>query len=225
MGETAEQQRIRGQAVHLLDLAIPRLEQILRLRMLVYGERAVPGGVRFGQVLTETWAVRERGIRWVLSRLHALRQRLVSGPVPDLWQGEITATGRNVYVGQFPPSLREVYLSYYHFNDEQGVPEEIDGFDTGFAVRFIEAILGSSWSLDRTHLTGINVVVRDPVNHPDEVQPLLPFGPVNGTILELWRDSPGNLFYNFHGRRRYVDADRLRLPGVGGSWRGPNSAR
>lgn len=226
MGETAEQQRIRGQSVHLLDLAIPRLEQILRLRMLVYGERAVPGGVRFGQVLVETWAVRERGIRWVLSRLDALRKLLIRGPVPETWRSNFTRTGATVDVGVFrEPGLREVYLSYYHFNDEQGVPEEIDGFDTDFAVRFIEAILGSSWSLDRAHLTGINVVVRDPVNHPDEVQPLLPFGPVNGTILELWRDPPGNLFYNFHGRRRYVDADRLRLPGVGGTWRGPSSAR
>lgn len=35
MGETAEQHRVRGQAVNLLDLAIPRLEQILRLRLLV----------------------------------------------------------------------------------------------------------------------------------------------------------------------------------------------
>ena len=162
-------------------------------------------------VLTETWAVRERCIRWVLSRLRALRQRLVSGPVPEIWQSNVTATGGSVSVERFRErGLREVYLYYYHFNDEQGIPEQLDGFDTVLASRFIEPILGASWSLDRAHLTGINVVVKDPVNHPDQVQPLLPFGPVNGIILELWRDPLGNLFFNNHGRRHYVDADRLR---------------
>lgn len=158
-----------------------------------------------------TWAVRERCILWVRSRLQALRQRLATGPVPDLWYGNVTATGERLQIlpGR-EPGLREVFLYYYHFNAEQGVPAQMYGFDTGWTIRFIEPILGSSWSLGRAHLTGINVVVQDPVNHPDKVQPLLPFGPVNGVILQLWRDPPGNLFYNFHGRRQYIDADRLR---------------
>lgn len=206
MGETAEQGRNRGLAVHALDLAIPRLEQILRLRILVLGERAVPGGVAYGRVLTETWAVRERCLRWLLSRLDALRGRLISGPVPDSWYGD--ASGTIVTFG--PPGIREVQHYYSHFNREQGVPATLNGFDTVFAARFIESILEPGWSLDRAHLTGINVVVEDPVNHPDKVQPLLPLGPVNGVILELWRDPQGNLFYNHHGRRRYVDAERLR---------------
>ena len=201
MSETAEQQRIRTASARLIEKAIPRIQQILRERILMGGESLAPDGVFLNPTFRETWDARERRVRKLLSNLQTLLGRLSAPLPPEWWTDQTSITHLTIF-----ESAGELgsHVFRFHAHLLAQTPAGYDLMDDDAVGRFLQAACHPHWGPGRAVSTGINISVADPYLNPQAYLRLTGTVSPIGTIYEVLRDWQGRYFYNFHSRRQYL---------------------
>lgn len=186
----------------MVDDAIARTEEMLRLHLLLPEERYVDGRIGIGPNYRESSQQHARSLDLVLSLLLGLRDRL-DRPVPDRWHTNDLGGGARLEDSD-PDPLRRALLRYFlqYAADRSTVFSAADEQHLG--------VVFGGWT-NRAHLLGIYVWVPDPTK-PEKVLRLEPTLGPSGPVLGLWRDEQGRLFYLFHGHRAYIVDSEGQFP-------------
>jgi hypothetical protein len=216
-GETPELEQRRNDAISAVQNAAQNIEKGLRSGYLWPFEKAQGMDIQFtspvlttpGQAPLETQKDRNARLLKLVDDLWKLVIELQGGPTPQAWQAwkgpsdDVIFPGQGRYGSGF-----EIDMFYCHRMQEHGMGfaetmrniHYID--DTPDPKRQIRIRPRDLPSVSELQL-GVWLVVKDPVNRPQEWKRLSGFEPIDGEIVELSSDRRG-YFYYWYGEKKYL---------------------
>jgi hypothetical protein len=216
-GETPELEQRRKDAIEAVQSAARKIERGLRSGYLWPFEQAQGTDIQFtsptltipGQSPLETQKDRNARLLKLADDLWKLVIELQGGPIPQAWQAWKDSSDDVIFPGQGRyGSGFEIDMFYCHRMQEHGMGfaetmrniHYID--DTPDPQRQIRIRLRDLPPESELQL-GTWLVVKDPVNRPQEWKRLSGYEPIDGEIVQLSSDRRG-YFYYWYGEKKYL---------------------
>jgi hypothetical protein len=216
-GETPELEQRRKEAISAVQNAAQNIEKGLRSGYLWPFEKAQDTDIQFtsptltipGQAPLETQKDRNARLLKLVDDLWKLVIELQGGPIPQAWQAWKDSSDDVIFPGQGRyGSGFEIDMFYCHRMQEHGM-----GFaETMRNIHYIDDTPDPKRQIrlrprdlpPQSELQlGTWLVVKDPVNRPQEWKRLSGFEPIDGEIVELSSDRRG-YFYYWYGEKKYL---------------------